>query len=70
MRAFDHAIKDYTRALEIESDNAFAYYNRGISFDRKNEFENAIADFSSAIALNPLKADFFHNRGFAYKKLG
>ena len=28
---FEHAIADYTAAIRIDPDNAFAYYNRGIS---------------------------------------
>ena len=35
---FDKAIEDYSVALEIDPNNAYAYYNRGISLDRKNDF--------------------------------
>ena len=43
---YDLAIKDYTRALEIDPKNAYAYYNRGISLDRKNDYDEAIKNFS------------------------
>lgn len=36
---FDLAIEDYTKAIEIDNNNAYAYYNRGISLDRKNEYD-------------------------------
>jgi Flp pilus assembly protein TadD len=59
---------DYTRALEVDPANSFAYYNRGITKDRMGDFEGAVADFSSAIALDPKNADFYHNRGFSLRK--
>ena len=31
LRMYNDAISDYTKAIEMESRNAFAYYNRGIS---------------------------------------
>lgn len=65
---YDKAIVDYTRALEVDPANSFAYYNRGITKDRMGDFEGAVADFSSAIALDPKNADFYHNRGFSLRK--
>jgi Flp pilus assembly protein TadD len=38
---FHQAIEDYSAAINAEPDNAFAYYNRGISYDRLKEFGNA-----------------------------
>jgi tetratricopeptide (TPR) repeat protein len=65
---YDKAIVDYTRALEVDPANGFAYYNRGITKDRMGDFKGAVADFSSAIALDPKNADFYHNRGFSLRK--
>lgn len=62
------AVADYTRALEVDPANSFAYYNRGITKDRMGDFEGAVDDFSSAIALDPRNADFYHNRGFSLRK--
>lgn len=42
MRAYDLAVSDYSRSLEIENKNAFAYYNRGISYDKKGDYVEAI----------------------------
>ena len=69
MGKFDLAIEDYSKATELDSDNPFAYYNRGISQDRKGDYINAISSFTQAISIEPNKADFYHNRGFAYRKL-
>ena len=40
------AISDYTRALSLDPDNAYAFYNRGISKDRSGEYAGAIQDFT------------------------
>lgn len=65
---YDLAIQDYTKALDVDPANSFAYYNRGITKDRMGDFEGAVADFSSAISLDPANADFYHNRGFSLRK--
>ncbi len=59
---------DYTRALEAEPHNSFAYYNRGITRDRMGAYDGAVEDFSMAISLDPHNADFYHNRGFSLRK--
>ena len=54
----------------MDPNNAYAYYNRGISRDRASTFQEAIDDFSEAIRLMPGNSDFYHNRGFCYRKQG
>lgn len=39
LKEYDGAIRDYTNALEIENNNPFAYYNRGITFDKLGELD-------------------------------
>lgn len=63
------AIDDYNKAIELDPNNPFAFYNRGISYDRKGDFKQAIDSFSKAIEMDPQKADFYHNRGYAYRKI-
>ncbi len=70
LRDFKSAVADYSRALQIDPKNAYAFYNRGISHDRSGDFASAIADFTKAISLLPTNADFYHNRGFCYRKQG
>ena len=36
---FDRAISDYSTAISIDPSNAFTYYNKGISLDRKGDFD-------------------------------
>ncbi len=68
MKDFASAIRDYTKALQIDPSNAYAFYNRGISHDRNGDFNRAIDDFTAAIRLLPNNADFYHNRGFCFRK--
>jgi tetratricopeptide (TPR) repeat protein len=68
LKDFASAIRDYTKALQIDPTNAYAFYNRGISHDRNGDFNRAIEDFTAAIRLLPHNADFYHNRGFCFRK--
>lgn len=65
---YNDAINDYSKAVELDPKNAYAYYNRGISYDKKGEYNLAIKDFAKAIELDSSKPDFYHNKGFAMKK--
>jgi len=63
----DHygAIADYTKAIEINPNNADAYTNRGVvKYDLKDS-SGAIADHTKAIEINPNFADAYNNRGVA-----
>ena len=61
-------MEDYTRALEVDPLNSYAFYNRGITRDRKGDYAGAVADFTTAIELDRANADFYHNRGFSLRK--
>ena len=61
-------MEDYTRALEVDPLNSYAFYNRGITRDRKGDYAGAVADFTTAIELDRGNADFYHNRGFSLRK--
>ena len=63
---FDRAIKDFTKAIDLNSSDGIAYYNRGNAYSEKEEYEAAIADFTKAIDLNPDYAIAYNNRGGTY----
>lgn len=65
---YTQAISDYSRAIELEPNNSFAFYNRGITRERRGDLAGAVADFSVAIQLDPSSADNYHNRGYAYRR--
>jgi Flp pilus assembly protein TadD len=77
-RAFDKAnleddrgaIDDYSKAIELNPNDADAYVNRGLGKARLEDYRGAIADFTKAIKLNPNVAVAYYNRGVAKEILG
>lgn len=67
---FDHAITDFDEVIELQPDNAKAYYNRGTVYSRKGRHDLAIADFDKAIGLKPDLVEAYNNRGNAYHEKG
>jgi tetratricopeptide (TPR) repeat protein len=60
---YDQAIADFTRALDIDSNYAQAYYGRGYCWLEKGESERAILDAKDAVTLDPnntLYDDFYY----------
>lgn len=71
---YELAISDYDKAislsnpLNMDPDNAYVYYERGLAKKELNRFEEAIADFQTAFPLameiaddNPELAPEIHN---------
>ena len=67
---FDEAISCYTKAIELNPNDANGYYNRGTIYCNKNNpkrnLDQAIFDFTKAIELNPKLSTAYCNRGLAY----
>ncbi len=57
---YDKAIADYDRVIELDPEDADAYFSRGDVWDIKGEYEKAIADCSRAIDLEPDNADAYN----------
>ena len=66
----DHAIGNFTRAIELNPQYANAYYSRGTAYGNKGEHDFAIADFDAALRINPQNAVAYYNRGVAYSHKG
>ena len=64
----DRAIDDYTQAIELDTDYADAYYNRGNACHNKREYDRAIVDYNRAIELKPNYAEAYYNRGVTYSE--
>ena len=64
--AYEQALKDYTRAMELDPDFAEVYYNRGVSYYELGRYAEAIADFTRAIELNPQDDNTYGRRALAY----
>ena len=59
----DAAIREYKKALKIDSGNWSIWYNLGVSYGRKGEADLAISIYKKVIKLNPNFAPAFYNRG-------
>ena len=64
--AYERAIEDYNRAIEMDGAFAEAYYDRGCSFYEVALYDEAIADLSRAIELNPEAAQYYGQRSLVY----
>ena len=67
---YDQAIKDYSEAIKLKPDDAFAWYERGKAYAYKGDYDQAIKDYSKAIELKPDQAGAWNNRGMTHEKLG
>jgi tetratricopeptide (TPR) repeat protein len=59
----DGAILDFSRAIYLNPNYAFAYNNRGSARRRKGDFQGAIADYTKAFQLDPQFAEASYNCG-------
>ena len=61
---------EYTKALQLNPDNADAYWICGLAYANKGEDDLAIDDYTKALQLNPDLAAAYYSRGFAYDDKG
>jgi len=59
------AIKHYSKAIELDSTYAYAFFSRGTAKLNNFQFEESIADFDKALALEPYLGVAYANRAFA-----
>ena len=64
------AIADYSQAIALDPQGAYAYNNRGHAYYTQGDLAQAIADYSQAIALDPQDAAAYTGRGYAYYTQG
>ncbi len=68
---YQGAIADYTQAIRLKPDYAFAYNNRGYAKGQLGQYFAAIADYDAAIRLQPDDAyAAYVRRGYAKRRLG
>jgi Tfp pilus assembly protein PilF len=64
--AFDSAVANLTKSIELDPNGADSYIWRGEAYLRLHDLPRAMADFEKAVALRPAyaKAHFSHGDGF------
>lgn len=66
---YEFAVKRFTDAIEINSETAEVFYNRGLAYLKLNETEKAAADFTQTIKLDPRFALAYKSRAKAFRAL-
>lgn len=74
-RAYDEgrqqdALNEYSKAIEIFPENARAYTNRGIVYEKLKKYAEAIEDYARAIQLNPECKKAYLSRARVYSVIG
>ena len=67
---YQGAIANFTKAIEINSQDADYYYGRGDSKFELKDFQGAVIDYTKAIEINPQFAYSYSNRGASKDYLG
>ena len=60
------ALEDFTKAIELNSQNVYAYFVRGCILDEQHNYAGAISDYTKTIQLDPSYVDAYRNRGNIY----
>lgn len=53
LKVYDVAIDYYTKAINVEPRYVDAFYNRGLCYEKLNQYKKAEQDFREALKLNP-----------------
>jgi TonB family protein len=68
--SLNEVIAQYTKAIELNPNNAVAYNNRGYIKEQLKNYQGAIEDYNKTIALDPKNAFAYNNRGYSKHLLG
>ncbi|MCK5760781.1 MAG: tetratricopeptide repeat protein [Candidatus Delongbacteria bacterium] len=66
---YDIAIKNYNKAILLDSGIAVAYNNRGLVYFAQKEYAKAVKDFNKGIKLDPKLAMIYNNVSLVYYNL-
>lgn len=67
---YDKEIAEFTKAIEINPNDANAYLKRGLAYVKKGNYNQAISDYTKAIEIIPDYIEYYYNRGLIYEKQG
>jgi len=67
---YENAIIDYNRALQIDVDNPYLFYKKGLANNKIGQFNDAISDLTNAIQLKLNFHEAFLERAYAKNLTG
>jgi tetratricopeptide (TPR) repeat protein len=65
-RGSDKAIEDCSQAIQLNPNDARAFFTRALAYQLKGEFDRAIEDYDQAIRIDPNCEMAFYNRAGSY----
>jgi hypothetical protein len=68
--AYEAAIRDYRRSIEVAPRYLPAYNNLGIAHARLGDYRKAIEHFGNAISIDPKQNKPYYNRAQMYRQIG
>jgi tetratricopeptide (TPR) repeat protein len=69
-RHYDRALEYFNKAIKINTENDFAWGDRGLMLDKKGRKNEALESFSRALEIDPSNSITWHNKGLTLLKLG
>ena len=66
--AWEKAIREFTRTIELDPSYIEAWYNRGLLYEKLGDLENACEDFKQVVSRAPAFHAARHNLGVLYMK--
>ncbi len=70
LQRYRDAADDFTKAIELDPQNALAFNNRGRALAELGNHRQALEDATQAIKLDPTFAEAYNNRGVSHRQLG
>ena len=68
-KSWDDAIANYSKALEIEPNDALTHYNLALALKYKGETRDALKEFQAALELRPKWAEAYYGLGSVWYDL-
>ena len=68
-KAYDKALENAKKAVELNGDNAEAHYSLGLAYAYRQDFKNAAPSLEKAIELNPDNAYAHYQLGLVQYRL-
>jgi tetratricopeptide (TPR) repeat protein len=66
---FPLAVSDFSKAVAIDKNSHFAFYNRAIAYQASEDYMYAMKDYGTVLLLDD-NVDAYRNRGLLYWKMG
>ena len=70
MNLLDEAIADFTKAIELDKDDADAYFHRAQIYYNNLEWDKTLSDLNRAIRLNPDYSEAYYGLGMINEQIG